>query len=212
MAKAPPSIKITLLGNPGVDKTKIISRYIDDVYEENNTPNIGANYSEKIINKNGKEYELNIWDTSGQEKFHALGKHFYKDAYIIILVYDITSQESLEHLKTIWYPDLLKYGEKYTILAVVGNKSELFEGDNLADENYAKDFAKEIGATFHLVSAKSGEGINKLFDTVVDRFLSPEFQIKYEEMMKLKGNTHVLKEDNNNIKDKGDKNGKKKCY
>ena len=71
---------------------------------------------------------------------------------------------------------------------------------------------KEIGATFHLVSAKSGEGINKLFDTVVDRFLSPEFQIKYEEMMKLKGNTHVLKEDNNNIKDKGDKNGKKKCY
>ena len=212
MAKAPPSIKITLLGNPGVDKTKIISRYIDDVYEENNTPNIGANYSEKIINKNGKEYELNIWDTSGQEKFHALGKHFYKDAYIIILVYDITSQESLEHLKTIWYPDLLKYGEKYTILAVVGNKSDLYEGDNLADENYAKDFAKEIGATFHLVSAKSGEGINKLFDTVVDRFLSPEFQIKYEEMMKLKGNTHVLKEDNNNIKDKGDKNGKKKCY
>ena len=214
MAKAPPSIKITLLGNPGVDKTKIISRYIDDVYEENNSPNIGANYSEKIINKNGKEYELNIWDTSGQEKFHALGKHFYKDAYIILLVYDITSQESLEHLKTIWYPDLLKYGEKYTILAVVGNKSDLFEGDNLADENYAKDFAKEIGATFHLVSAKSGEGINKLFDTVVDRFLSPEFDKKYEEMMKLKGNTHVLKEDNNNnnIKVKESKNSKKKCY
>ena len=209
MAKAPPSIKITLLGNPGVDKTKIISRYIDDVYEENNTPNIGANYSEKIINKNGKEYELNIWDTSGQEKFHALGKHFYKDAYIIILVYDITSQESLEHLKTIWYPDLLKYGEKYTILAVVGNKSELFEGDNLADENYAKDFAKEIGATFHLVSAKSGEGINKLFDTVVDRFLSPEFQIKYEEMMKLKEETKILKEDNNN---KDGRKVKKKCY
>ena len=208
MAKAP-SIKITLLGNPGVDKTKIISRYIDDVYEENNTPNIGANYSEKIINKNGKEYELNIWDTSGQEKFHALGKHFYKDAYIIILVYDITSQESLEHLKTIWYPDLLKYGEKYTILAVVGNKSELFEGDNLADENYAKDFAKEIGATFHLVSAKSGEGINKLFDTVVDRFLSPEFDKKYEEMMKLKEKTKILKEDNNN---KDGRKVKKKCY
>ena len=209
MAKAPPSIKITLLGNPGVDKTKIISRYIDDVCEENNTPNIGANYSEKIINKNGKEYELNIWDTSGQEKFHALGQHFYKDAYIIILVYDITSQESLEHLKTIWYPDLLKYGEKYTILAVVGNKAELFEGDNLADENYAKDFAKEIGATFHLVSAKSGEGINKLFDTVVDRFLSPEFDKKYEEMMKLKEKTKILKEDNNN---KDGRKVKKKCY
>ena len=214
MTEGPPSIKITLLGNPGVGKTCIISRYIDDVFEENNAPTIGANYSEKVINKNGKEYELNIWDTAGQEKFHALGKHFYKEAYVVCLVYDITSQESLEHLKTIWYPDLLKYGEKYTILAVVGNKSELFEGDNLADENYAKDFAKEIGATFHLVSAKSGEWINKLFDTVVDRFLSPEFDKKYEEMMKLKGNTHVLKEDNNNnnIKVKESKNSKKKCY
>ena len=74
-----PSIKITLLGNPGVGKTCIISRYIDDVFDENNAPTIGANYSEKTITKNGKEYELNIWDTAGQEKFHSLGKHFYKE-------------------------------------------------------------------------------------------------------------------------------------
>ena len=205
MTEGPPSIKITLLGNPGVGKTCIISRYIDDVFEENNAPTIGANYSEKVINKNGKEYELNIWDTAGQEKFHALGKHFYKEAYVVCLVYDITSQESLEHLKTIWYPDLLKYGEKYTILAVVGNKSDLYEGDNLADENFAKEFAKEIGATFQLVSAKSGEGINKLFNTLVDRFLSPEFNPKYEEMMKLKGNTPTIQIENK----KEGKGGKK---
>ena len=92
MTDEPMSIKITLLGNPGVGKTCIISRYIDDVFDENNAPTIGANYSEKIINKNGKEYELNIWDTAGQEKFHSLGKHFYKDDYVVCLVYDITSQ------------------------------------------------------------------------------------------------------------------------
>ena len=207
MTEGPPSIKITLLGNPGVGKTCIISRYIDDVFEENNAPTIGANYSEKTINKNGKEYELNIWDTAGQEKFHALGKHFYKEAYIVCLVYDITSQESLEQLKSIWYPDLLKYGEKYTILAVVGNKSDLYEKDNLADENFAKNFAKEIGATFILTSAKSGEGIEKLFDTLTDRFLSPEFNPKYEEMTKLKGNVQTLKDETN----KGGKGGKKKC-
>jgi len=207
MTEGPPSIKITLLGNPGVGKTCIISRYIDDVFEENNAPTIGANYSEKIIKKNGKEYELNIWDTAGQEKFHALGKHFYKEAYIVCLVYDITSQESLEQLKSIWYPDLLKYGEKYTILAVVGNKSDLYENDKLADENFAKNFAKEIGATFILTSAKSGEGIEKLFDTLTDRFLSPEFNPKYEEMTKLKGNVKTLKEETN----KGGKGGKKKC-
>ena len=193
MTDGPPSIKITLLGNPGVGKTCIISRYIDDVFDENNSSTIGANYSEKVINKNGKEYELNIWDTAGQEKFHSLGKHFYKEAYVVCLVYDITSQDSLEQLKSIWYPALQKYGEKYTILAVVGNKSDLYEGDNLADENEAKKFAQEIGATFLLTSAKTGEGIEKLFDTLTDRFLSPEFNPKLEEMMKIKGNTQVLK-------------------
>ena len=208
MAEGPPAIKIILLGNPGVGKMGIISRYINDIYDENNPPTIGANYSEKIIKKNGKEYELNIWDTAGQEKFHALGKHFYKEAYVVCLVYDITSQESLEQLKSIWYPDLLKYGEKYTILAVVGNKSDLYERDNLADENLAKNFAKEIGATFILTSAKYGGGIEKLFDTLIDRFLSPEFQLKYKEMMKLKENNLNLKEETN----KGGKSAKKKCY
>ena len=197
------SIKITLLGNTGVGKTCIISRYIDDVFDENNAPTIGANYSEKIINKNGKEYELNIWDTAGQEKFHSLGKHFYKDAYVVCLVYDITSQESLDQLQSIWYPDLQKYGEKYTLLAVVGNKCDLYEGDKLADENAAKEFAQKIGATFIQTSAKTGEGINKLFDILIDRFLSPEFNPKYEEMMKTKGNTQVLKpNDTGNAKKK----------
>ena len=202
MTDGPPSIKVTLIGNPGVGKTCIISRYIDDVFDENNAPTIGANYTEKLIKKNGKEYELNIWDTAGQEKFHALGKHFYKDTYVVCLVYDITSQESLNHLKSIWYPDLQKYGEKYTILAVVGNKSDLYEKDNLADENEAKQFANEIGATFMLTSAKNGEGVEKLFNTLVDRFLSPEFNPKYEEMLKTKRNTQILKPNEGNAKKK----------
>ncbi len=202
MAEEPESIKITLIGNSGVGKTCIISRYIDDVFDEANTPTIGANYSEKTINKNGKDYELNIWDTAGQEKFHSVGKHFYKDAYVVCLVYDITNQDSLEQLKTMWYPDVQKYGEKYTILAVVGNKCDLYEGDNLADENMAKEFAKSIGATFMQTSAKSGEGIEKLFDTLVDKFTSSEFSSKYKEMLQSKGNTQVLKQNEKENKKK----------
>ena len=84
MQDEPPIIKITLLGNSSVGKTCIIERYIDIHFDENNSTKIGANYAEKKIVKNGKEYLLNIWDTAGQEKFHSLGKHFYKDSHIII--------------------------------------------------------------------------------------------------------------------------------
>ena len=189
----PEGIKITLIGNSGVGKTSIINQYIDQTFDEANAATIGANYSEKVITKNNKEYELNIWDTAGQEKFHSVGKHFYKDAYIVCLVYDITSQDSLEQLETIWYPDIKKYGEKYTILAVVGNKSDLYENDNLADENQAKEFAQSINATFMLTSAKTGDGIEKLFDTLVDKFLSSDFNSKYKEMKQIKGEIQVLK-------------------
>ena len=189
----PEGIKITLIGNSGVGKTSIINQYIDQTFDEANAATIGANYSEKVITKNNKEYELNIWDTAGQEKFHSVGKHFYKDAYIVCLVYDITSQDSLEQLQTIWYPDIKKFGEKYTILAVVGNKSDLYENDNLADENQAKEFAQSINAIFMLTSAKTGDGIEKLFDTLVDKFLSSDFNSKYKEMKQIKGEIKVLK-------------------
>ena len=175
-------------------------------FNENNESTIGANYSEKTIVKDNKEYQLNIWDTAGQEKFHSLGKHFYKDSYVVCFVYDVTNQESLDALKSVWYPDLQKHGEKYTVLAVVGNKCDLFEQE-AADEEQAKAFAKEINAFFILTSAKNGDGIEKLFDTMTDKFLSPEFNPKYQELMRERGETKALKTKNNSTHEEK----KKKC-
>jgi Ras-related protein Rab-1A len=197
-------IKITLLGNPGVGKTCIISKYVDDTFNEDNESTIGANYSEKIIKKNGKDIQLNIWDTAGQEKFHSLGKHFYKDSYIVCFVYDITNQESLDSLKEIWYPDLQKFGEKYTVLAVVGNKCDLYESDNLANEEQAKAFAKEINATFMLTSAKNGDGIEKLFSTLTDIYLGPEFSEKAKELKRNRGKSFSV---SNQQQQKSEKSG-----
>ena len=197
MAEDEEGIKITLLGNPGVGKTCIISRYVENTYTENNESTIGANYIEKVIQREGKDVQLNIWDTAGQEKFHALGKHFYKDSYIVFLVYDITSQDSLDSLKQTWYPDLQKYGEQYTIIAVVGNKCDLYEGETLADEEQAKAFAKEINGIFMLTSAKTGDGIEKLFQTVTDLYFAPEFNAKAKEMIKKRGASFAVKKNDN---------------
>ena len=187
-------IKITLLGQTGVGKTCIISKYVDDTFSEGNDPTVGANYSEKIINKKGKDIELHIWDTAGQEKYQSLGKHFYKDSYIVCFVYDITNQESLDSLKSIWYPNLQKFGEKFTVLAVVGNKCDLYEKDNIANEEQAKAFAKEINATFMLTSAKTGDGIEKLFNTLTDIYLSPEFSQKAKQMKRNRTHSFTVKQ------------------
>ena len=178
-------IKVTLIGNSGVGKTCIITRYTDDVFNENSASTIGANFIEKKINIGKKEYNLNIWDTAGQEKYQSLGKHFYKDSYIVCLVYDITNQESLDSLKSVWYPNLQKYGEQYSVLAVVGNKIDLYENvDDLADEEQAKQFAKEINATFIQTSAKNGDGIDNLFTNLTKKLLENP---KFNDLMRGKG-------------------------
>ena len=205
------SIKITLLGNPGVGKTCIIARYIEGIYNENSPSTIGANYSQKTLTKGDKEINLDIWDTAGQEKYHSLGKHFYKDSHIVCLVYDITSQESLTALKNVWYPDLKKYGEEYTITAVVGSKCDLFENDNLADENEAKQFAKEINAVFMLTSAKSGDGIDKLFNVLTDKYLGVEFFKKATEKKNERGPSFAVKSQNHIDESNEGKKKKKKC-
>ena len=182
----PVSIKITLIGNSGVGKTRIIRRYSLNDYVENPTSTTGGNYSSKFVEINGQKYQLDLWDTAGQERYRSLTKHFYKDAYIIVLVYDITKQNTFDELKSIWYPNVLQMGEKYTVLAVVGNKSDLFEDEEVKEEE-ARQYTESIGATFMQVSAKNGDNIELLFDTLVRKYLGPEFMANLEKMKKEKG-------------------------
>ena len=147
----------------------------------------GASYSHNVLEIDGnKSIQLELLDTAGQEKYRSLGRHFYKDSYIVCLVYDISYPQSFEDLKEKWYKDLKSYGEKYTVLAVVGSKSDCYENEEVKEE-VAREYAKSIGATFMLTSAKTGDNINNLFETLVRQYLGPEFTKKVQEIKKDKG-------------------------
>ena len=100
-----PGCKIVLLGDSGVGKTCIISRYISGNFDESSATTNGASYCSKNVNfdKLGKNLLLDIWDTAGQEKYRALTKFFYKDAAVCILVYDITRKDTFDNIKSYWY-------------------------------------------------------------------------------------------------------------
>ena len=198
MGDKPESIKITLLGSCGVGKTCIAQRYINNSFQENYISTT-ASYLHKIITRNNKYYQLDIWDTAGQEKFRALGKNFYKDAFIVILVYDITRNDSFDELKKIWYPDVLQYGEKKPILAVVGNKCDLYEEKEIVDEDEARKFAEEINAKFMIVSAKSNINIQNFFSDLIDLYFDSKFQNKVAKKKSTRNNSTRL--ENNNTTD-----------
>ena len=185
MANNGDSVKVTLLGNSGLGKTCIIYRFTNNDYKEGTMTTRGADYSQKPITIKNQTINLDIWDTAGQENYRSLGRHFYKDSLIVILVYDITNRESFEDLQTLWYHDLKRYGEKYSVLAVVGNKCDLFEEEKVTEEEGRK-FASEKGAEFMLVSAKTGDNIINLFNVLVNKYLDPSFQEQIEEIPKKK--------------------------
>ena len=109
--------KVVLLGESGVGKTCIISRYINDTFDENGMSTTGARYAWKNMTFDeygGRSIKFDIWDTAGQEKYRALTKIFYKDASIAILVYDITRRESFEELRKYWYVQVKDFAPKNT--------------------------------------------------------------------------------------------------
>jgi small GTP-binding protein len=192
-------IKVTLIGESSVGKTCIINRFCKGVFNTDVESTLGANYSQKKLEKNGQKIRLDLWDTAGQEKYRAIGRHFYKESYIVCLVYDITSKESFENLKTIWYPDLKEYGEEYKIVALIGNKLDKFLEEEVSEEEGRK-FAKEINAVYKRTSALEGTGLEDLFNELVDKYLKNiKDDIKKNDKEK-QDNIVIKKEDDNQPK------------
>ena len=159
-----PQCKVVLLGDSGVGKTCIISRYISGSFDSNSASTNGASYASKKVEYKdiNKTLILDIWDTAGQEKYKSLTKFFYKDAAVAILVYDISLKQSFENVKNYWYQQIQENGDKNMVLGIAGNKCDLYE-EEAVPEAEAREFASSIGAIFGLTSAQNNTGINELF-------------------------------------------------
>jgi len=165
-------LKVILLGEPGVGKTNIISRYLSGSFNQSSNPTIGSTFGEKIIKKEGVTYSLKVWDTTGQERYNSITKLFVKGSHIVILVYSIDNLQSFEKIN-FWYnyiKEELQEG-KY-ILGILGNKRDLYEFEVVSEED-GKKLAQKKNAVFGLVSAKIDvNGIINYFDTISEEYIS----------------------------------------
>ena len=208
-----PGCKVVLLGDSGVGKTCIITRFVSSSFDANMTSTNGASYCTKLVKYEqlGKNLLLDVWDTAGQEKYRSLTKFFYKDAAAVILVYDITREDSFENMKNYWYNQLLENCNKDVVLGVVGNKCDLFEEEKVTEAD-AREFADKIGAIFELTSAQNNTGITEIFQEVGNKYLDPNFQQKIKQVEKEKneegkGQNIVLENNENKTKEKAKKKG-----
>ena len=164
-------IKIILVGEPGTGKTSLINVSIGQEFNEKSTSTLSSTFVPKIIKKNGKDYKVNIWDTAGQEKYRSLTKIFVKDSKIVIFVYAIDNKDSFEGLKSYWVGMIKEALGDQPVLGMVGNKSDLFMNEEIK-ESEAKEYAKQIGMEFQLVTAKENpKGFIQFLSKLLDNFL-----------------------------------------
>lgn len=207
------SVKVVLIGETGVGKTCIISRYINNIFEDNVKTNC-ASFSSKTLTfpeyKN-KTIKFEIWDTAGQEKYRALNKVFYKDAAICILVYDVTNKDSFNALKDYYCKQIRDICSKDIIVGIAGNKCDLLENEVISEEE-GRNFAKEMNAVFERTSASQNIGIEDLFHNLGCKYIDANFKDINETEPKddkenQKGKIYKL----NGKKIKEDDDKKKKC-
>ena len=190
--------KVVLIGETGVGKTCIINRFINNKFYPDTLSSLNAQFISKEMKfPQGQTVVLELWDTAGQEKYRSIAKIFYKDARAVIMVYDITDENSFNQLKEYWIEQIKENGNKNVILAIAANKSDLIGEIKVKNEEGEK-FAKEIGAIFIPTSAKNAAGIQILFESIARKILDfiPSEQIK-------KGD-YEKENDKENEKEKGE--------
>ncbi|PKU47886.1 vesicle-associated membrane protein-associated protein hypothetical protein [Limosa lapponica baueri] len=167
-------LKVCLLGDTGVGKSSIVCRFVQDHFDHNISPTIGASFMTKTVPCGNELHKFLIWDTAGQERFHSLAPMYYRGSAAAVIVYDITKQDSFHTLKK-WVKELKEHGPENIVMAIAGNKCDLSDISILAmltsrlwevPMKDAKEYAESIGAIVVETSAKNAVNIEELFQGI----------------------------------------------
>ena len=165
------NIKVILVGMSGTGKTNIIRALVDKSFQNDSESTLTSSFVNKNISINNKEYQIEIWDTAGQEIYKSLTRIFIVDSKIVIFVYDITQIKSFEELDY-WIKSVNDILGNIPVCAIFGNKKDLFLNEQV-DEDKAKKKAEEIGAYFKLTSAKTErENLNSYLNDLVKEYIT----------------------------------------
>ncbi len=161
-------LKILIIGDTSVGKTSILANYNGDNFDEKAIGTIGVEYLYKTITYKNMRIKLQLWDTSGEERFRSITKNFYRNANGVFLVYDITKEESFQNIRD-WLRDIKEYNGDLKII-ILGNKLDLIDQRVVTTER-ATNYASRNNLQYLETSAKDGTNIQKSFDNLIELIL-----------------------------------------
>ena len=163
------SLKLVLIGDTGVGKTSILTQFCDNKFDKNVVTTSGIEFKTKTICKNGFNIKMQIWDTSGEERFRSITPNYFHSSDGLLFVFDITNEESL---KTIDY--FMKFSDNCSkknklIKIIIGNKRD--QKERKINQDKIDEFLKKYNFDKYFeASAMYGDHINEIFDLIADLF------------------------------------------
>ncbi|XP_018412900.1 PREDICTED: ras-related protein Rab-36 [Nanorana parkeri] len=169
--------KVVMVGDLYVGKTSLINRFCKNVFDRDYKATIGVDFEIERFEILGIPFNLQIWDTAGQEKFKCIASAYYRGAQVIITAFDLGDIQTLEHTRH-WLQDALKENEpdSCSVYLVGTKKDTLSDAECERTERDALNFAVEMNAEYWSVSAKTGEEVKDFFFRVA--------ALAFEESMK----------------------------
>lgn len=148
-----------------VGKTSISTRFIKGKFVKIDISNrtINTNVFQKNLELNNKMFNLTVWDTAGEEKYHALAPMFYRGAHGAVIIFDVTNRETFKRAKR-WFSELHEFAEKNTKAILVGNKIDL--PNRVITNEEATELARKYDCNFLEVSALLGTNVNEIFSSL----------------------------------------------
>ncbi len=117
-------LKVVLVGDSGVGKTNLMSRFIKAEFLAESKTTIGVEFANREVTVRGQRVKVQVWDTAGQERYRSIVSSYYRGAEGVMLVYDISRQSSFESIER-WFKEIKNYGDENMNAMLIGNKSDL---------------------------------------------------------------------------------------
>jgi small GTP-binding protein len=157
--------KFIIVGNSAVGKSCLLLRFDEDRFQPIHDVTVGVTFSIKMVQIEGQDVKVQIWDTAGQEIFRSITRSYYRDSACAIIVYDITDQNSFDKVEE-WIRDVRNLAPPDCQLVLFGNKLDL-STQRVISTQQGEDLADRHRVAFFETSAATGQNVSQAFNECV---------------------------------------------
>jgi len=158
--------KVVLIGDSGVGKSNILSRYIRDEFSIETKSTVGVEFGSKKVKIKSTNIKAQIWDTAGQERYKSITNAYYKGAKGALVVFDISRKDTFINVDR-WIGELKSNADKEVSIILIGNKSDLEESRQV-NQDEAKAKAEQYNVAYIETSALQAVNVEKSFNMMIE--------------------------------------------